>query len=65
MDNELPWSLLFLVSFLLLVTGLELKTTYTDIKQLKGEAIRRGYAEWKVDEDGGTTFTWKSNESEY
>lgn len=30
-----------------------------DVIEMRKEAIKRGYAEWKVDENGGTTFTWK------
>lgn len=30
-----------------------------EVTNMRKEAIKRGYAEWKVNEDGGTTFTWK------
>lgn len=36
-----------------------LGTVANDAIEMKREAIKRGYAEYKVDEDGHTTFTWK------
>lgn len=30
-----------------------------NVIEMRKEAVKRGYAEWKVDESGETTFTWK------
>lgn len=55
--NVIGFMILFLLSLGLgLVIG---ATGSREIHSMKCEAIKRGYAEWKVDENGGTTFSWK------
>lgn len=39
-----------------LLVGMPLKG---ELNTLKREAVARGDAEWKVDENGGTTWQWK------
>ena len=50
------WGIVFFVALLCFSL---LGTVANDDIEMKREAIKRGYAEYKVDEDGHTTFTWK------
>lgn len=58
-DVALPWLIVSVISFVLVAVSIDLRTISIENKTLKREAIRCGYAEWKVDENGGTAFKWK------
>jgi len=58
-DNNNNIVINVLLVFFMLV--LLLLTTFTLINhwEFKKEAVKRGAAEWVVDDGGATTFTWK------
>jgi hypothetical protein len=54
-NSALEW--MFVICIIVLFT-----TTYGAARQrdeLKAEAVKRGFAEWVVNDKGNTTFKWK------
>lgn len=54
-DNIVINVLLVFTLVLLLLTSF----TLLNHREFKKEAVKRGAAEWVVDDGGATTFTWK------
>lgn len=59
-DYEKVWkNLAFMAAIFAGLVSLLLCLTIGDVRELKAEAIKRGFATWVSDEAGRTTFTWK------
>jgi len=56
MSNPAGQCIMTLSAILLFIAAL-MAATQRD--ELKAEAVKRGFAEWVVDEKGGTTWKWK------
>lgn len=61
-DAAVEIILLFLMATLVFGGGCvvgSISTGTSARKEIRTEAVRKGYAEWVVDVDGNTTFVWK------
>jgi hypothetical protein len=56
MSNPVGQCIMTLSAILLFISAF-MAATQRD--ELKAEAVKRGFAEWVVDEKGGTTWKWK------
>jgi len=54
-DTENQW--IMLVAVIFLIAGVFIASNQRD--DLKAEAVKRGFAEWVVNETGETTWKWK------
>jgi len=52
-------ALLVAACFLVLVVFLSLK--FAEVRELRREAVKRGFAEYRCTDDGDATWTWKDD----
>ena len=65
--TDMSWLYITIIIFCVLWMSLfimESRLAYSEIKKLKAEAVKHGYAEWKTGSNDHPEFAWKLKKEE-